>query len=145
MSFIVADPHKPVRLNLIRDRTRTLKQGYPWIYRDWLEDLPPAPVGSRAMVRDKDGSLIAFGMYDPTGPLAVRVCALERERLDDALILSRLESARELRGALFDERTNGFRVLNGEGGGLPRLPGDLYPEAAGFKMDGAAPAAVWES
>src|SRR3954452_6158964 len=103
MSFINASLDQSVKVSLIRDRTRTLKQGYPWIYRDWLEDLPPAPAGSRAMVRDKDGSLIAFGMYDPTGPLAVRICALDRERLDDALILSRLESARALRRALFDE------------------------------------------
>ncbi|MGB7161347.1 MAG: class I SAM-dependent rRNA methyltransferase [Tepidisphaeraceae bacterium] len=143
MSFIAADPQKPVRLNLIRDRTRTLKQGYPWIYRDWLEALPPAPAGSRAMVRDKDGSLIAFGMYDPTGPLAVRICALERERLDDALILSRLESARALRTTLFDERTNGFRLLNGEGDGLPGLTCDLYAKHAVLKLDGDTPAAFW--
>src|SRR3954447_18973465 len=121
MSFFLTDPNEPVRLKLARDRTRMLKQGYPWIYQDWLKDLPLAPAGSRAMVRDKDGSLLAFGMYDPTGPLAGRVCALERERLDDALILSRLESARELRATLFDQRTNGFRLLNGEGDGLPGL------------------------
>src|SRR4051812_43398789 len=121
MSFILADAQKAVKLELIRDRTRTLKQGYPWIYRDWLKDLPAAPMGSRALVRDKDGSLLAFGMYDPAGPLAVRVCALERERMDDALVLSRLESALTLRRALFVERTNGFRLLNGEGDGLPGL------------------------
>ncbi|MEO6434964.1 MAG: class I SAM-dependent rRNA methyltransferase [Tepidisphaeraceae bacterium] len=143
MSFITADPHKPVRLKLIRDRTRTLKQGYPWIYRDWLEELPPAPAGSRAMVRDKDGSLLAFGMYDPTGPLAVRVCALERERLDDELILSRLEAALTLRQSLFDERTTGFRLLNGEGDGLPGLTCDLYDKHAVLKLDGDAPAAFW--
>jgi 23S rRNA (cytosine1962-C5)-methyltransferase len=143
MSFIAADAHKPVRLNLIRDRTRTLKQGYPWIYRDWLEDLPPASAGSRAMVRDKDGSLLAFGIYDPTGPLAVRVCALDREMLDDALVLSRLESARSLRETLFDNRTNGFRLLNGEGDGLPGLTCDLYAKHAVLKLDGDAPAAFW--
>src|SRR5688572_28953753 len=102
MGFITADPKKSVKVSLVRDRTRTLMQGYPWIYRDWLDELPHAPAGSRAMVRDKDGSLIAFGMYDPTGPLAVRVCALGREMLDDPLILARLESARALRATLFD-------------------------------------------
>jgi 23S rRNA (cytosine1962-C5)-methyltransferase len=143
MSFIAADAQTPVRLNLIRDRTRTLKQGYPWIYRDWLEDLPRASAGSRAMVRDKDGSLLAFGIYDPTGPLAVRVCALDREMLDDALVLSRLESARSLRETLFDNRTNGFRLLNGEGDGLPGLTCDLYAKHAVLKLDGDAPAAFW--
>jgi len=143
MRFITADPNKPVRLNLVRDRTRTLKQGYPWIYRDWLGELPKAPAGSRAMVRDKDGSLIAFGMYDPTGPLAVRVCALDREMMDDALILARLEAARALRLTLFDHHTNGFRLLNGEGDGLPGLTCDLYAQHAVLKLDGVAPAAFW--
>src|SRR5688572_19388397 len=144
MSFFSADGQKPVKLNLVRDRTRMLKQGYPWIYRDWLRELPPAPMGSRALVRDRDGSLIAFGMYDPTGPLAVRVCALDRERLDDALILSRLESAHALRRALFDEQTNGYRLLNGEGDGLPGLTCDLYAKHAVLKLDGDAPAAFWD-
>src|SRR5947207_9840851 len=117
MSFILADPQKSVKLDLVRDRTRTLKQGYPWIYRDWLKDLPHAPAGCRALVRDKDGSLLAFGMYDPTGPLAVRVCALERERVDDEFILSKLDAALSLRQTLFDETTTGFRLLNGEGDG----------------------------
>jgi 23S rRNA (cytosine1962-C5)-methyltransferase len=143
MSFILADAQRPVKLDLVRDRTRTLKQGYPWIYRDWLKDLPHAPAGSRALVRDKDGSLLAFGMYDPTGPLAVRVCALERERVDDALVRSRLESALSLRRALFDEQTNGYRLLNGEGDGLPGLTCDLYDKHAVLKLDGDAPAAFW--
>jgi 23S rRNA (cytosine1962-C5)-methyltransferase len=143
MSFILTDQQEPVRLKLMRDRTRSLKQGYPWIYRDWLKDLPPAPMGSRAMVRDKDSSLLAFGMYDPTGPLAVRVCALEREKLDDELILSKFESALALRRTLFDKSTTGFRLLNGEGDGVPGLTCDLYAEHAVLKLDGDAPAAFW--
>jgi 23S rRNA (cytosine1962-C5)-methyltransferase len=143
MSFFSADGHKPVKLNLVRDRTRMLKQGYPWIYRDWLRELPPAPMGSRALVRDKDGSLIAFGMYDSTGPLAVRVCALERERLDDALIEAKLETAFQSRRVLFAGGTTGFRLLNGEGDGVPGLTCDLYADHAVLKLDGDAPAAFW--
>jgi 23S rRNA (cytosine1962-C5)-methyltransferase len=143
MSFILTDQKEPVRLKLARERTRMLKQGYPWIYRDWLKELPPAPAGRRAMVRDKDGGLLAFGMYDPTGPLAVRVCAVEREKLDDDLIRGKLDAALSLRRALFDERTNGFRLLNGEGDGVPGLTCDLYGHHAVLKLDGDAPAAFW--
>jgi 23S rRNA (cytosine1962-C5)-methyltransferase len=145
MSFILTDQQEPVRLKLVRDRTRTLKQGYPWIYRDWLKDLPAAPPGSRAMVRDKDSALLAFGMYDPASPLAVRVCALERQKLDDDLIRSKLESALSLRRALFDANTTGFRLLNGEGDGLPGLTCDLYGGHAVLKLDGDAPAGFWNT
>lgn len=143
MSFFLTDQTEPARLKLVRERTRMLKQGYPWIYRDWLKDLPAAPMGSRAMVRDKDGSLLAFGMYDPTGPLAVRVCALEREKLNDDLVRAKLDAALTLRRAMFDERTNGFRLLNGEGDGLPGLTCDIYANHAVLKLDGDAPAAFW--
>lgn len=144
MSFILNPQREPVRLKLTRERTRMLKQGYPWVYRDWLKDLPPAPPGSRAMVRDKEGALLAFGMYDPTGPLAVRVCALEREKLDDDLIRAKLEAALALRRTLFDDdRTTGFRLLNGEGDGVPGLTCDLYADHAVLKLDGDAPAGFW--
>jgi len=143
MSFILTELSEPVRLKLARDRTRSLKRGYPWIYRDWLKDLPAAAAGSRAMVRDQDSSLIAFGMYDPTGPLAVRVCALEREKLDDDLIRGKLEAALAIRRGMFGAQTTGYRLLNGEGDGLPGLTCDLYAEHAVLKLDGDAPAAFW--
>jgi 23S rRNA (cytosine1962-C5)-methyltransferase len=143
MSFILSDQHQPVRVTLARDRTRMLKQGYPWIYRDWLKELPTAAAGTRAVVRDRDGSLLAFGMYDPVGPLAVRVCAVERERLDDDLILVKFETALALRRTLFDNQTNGFRLFNGEGDGLPGLTCDLYADHAVLKLDGDAPAGFW--
>ena len=140
-------PHRPRPsrpAQAARDRTRTLKQGYPWIYRDWLAELPPAPAGSRALVRDRDGSLLAFGMYDPAGPLAVRVCAVEREKLDDDLILAKFQAALGHRRAMFDGRTDGFRLFNGEGDGLPGLTCDLYGGHAVLKLDGDAPAGFWD-
>ncbi len=44
-----------------------------------------------------------------------------RERLDASLVLQRLERAVRLREALFPDpaRTDGFRLINGEGDGLP--------------------------
>ena len=143
MSFILTAQQEPVRLKLIRDRTRMLKQGYPWIYRDWLKELPDAPVGSRAVVWDKDDKLLAFGMYDPTGPLAVRVCGVDGEKLNDDLIRARLEAALALRRALFDDQTSAFRLLNGEGDGLPGLTCDIYADHAVLKLDGDAPTAFW--
>ena len=143
MSFFLRDPADAVVLKLTRDRTRMLKQGYPWIYRDWLRELPPAPAGSFARVRDKDGSLLAFGLYDPTGPLAVRVCALDREQLNDALIRSRFEAALALRRSLFDGDTTGYRLFNGEGDGVPGLTCDLYGDHAVLKLDGEGPAGFW--
>lgn len=142
-SFFNASASEPIKLKLKRDRTRSLKQGYPWIYADCFVELPPAPAGSRVMVRDRDGSLLAFGMYDCNSSLAVRVLALEHARLDDALIALRLNNALNLRRRLFVSDTTGFRLVNGEGDGLPGLVCDVYGATAVIKLDGAGPSGFW--
>ncbi|NDC36700.1 MAG: class I SAM-dependent rRNA methyltransferase, partial [Proteobacteria bacterium] len=144
MGIIQKDLENPVRLRLKRDRTRVLKQGYPWIYRDWLEELPPARAGSRALVKDRDGSLVAFGFYDSRCPIAVRVCAVEQERLGEDLFEDRLQAAKELRRTLFSAETTGYRLLNGEGDGVPGLVCDLYGSQAVIKLDGDGPAGFWD-
>jgi hypothetical protein len=58
---------KPVHLTLSRDRLRALKSGSPWIYADSLKDLPPAAAGALALVKTKDGEIVAKGLYDPGG------------------------------------------------------------------------------
>jgi 23S rRNA (cytosine1962-C5)-methyltransferase len=143
MGFILSDVKDAVKLKLARDHVRHLKQGFPWIYRDWLAELPQAPAGTRALVRDKEGKLFAFGMYDPESPIAVRICALENAQLDDKLILSRLNKAKELRQAILDKETTGYRLFNGEGDGLPGLVCDVYADHAVFKLDGKGPSGFW--
>lgn len=56
---------KPVHLTLSRDRVRALKQGSPWVYADSLKELPPARAGTLALIKTKEGDIIAKGMYDP--------------------------------------------------------------------------------
>lgn len=145
MSLIRPNTKDVVRLKLARDHVRHLKQGFPWIFKDWLAETPDAPAGSRALVRDKEGKLFAFGMYDPKSPIAVRVCALEKEQLDDALVLQRLYAACQLRKQVIGKDTNGFRLINGEGDGLPGLVCDVYGSHAVLKLDGDGPTGFWNS
>lgn len=71
-----------------------------------------------------------------SSPLVVHRCCC---RLDEQLIAARLERAAQLRIMLFEpyDRTNGFRLVNGEGDGLPGLVVDMYNDAAVMKLDGA--------
>jgi len=142
MKLVAAQP-PPVRLTLLRDRIASLKRGHPWIFADFLTELPPAPPGSLALLRDKEGQVIAQGIYDSTSPLAFRACALNPDRLDDEFVERRMRRAFSHRRALLTETTTGYRLFNGEGDGLPGLVCDVYGEYAVYQLDGAGPNGFW--
>ncbi|MBI1880938.1 MAG: class I SAM-dependent rRNA methyltransferase [Chloroflexi bacterium] len=141
-------PHQgpPIQLRLARDLTRSIKRGHPWVFAESLRQLPPASPGAQAILLDnKKGREIARGFYDPHSPLAFRVCATQPgETLDERWTEKRLARALALRRALFDERTTGFRLFNGEGDGLPGLICDVYGDTAVLQLDGAGPSGFWD-
>jgi 23S rRNA (cytosine1962-C5)-methyltransferase len=134
-------------LRLARDLTRAIKRGHPWVYAEALRQLPPASPGTQAVLLDnKKGREIGRGFYDPHSPLALRICTTEPgETLNERWAQKRLERALALRRMLFDKRTTGFRLFNGEGDGLPGLIADIYGDIAVLQLDGAGPAGFWDA
>ncbi|KAG1658641.1 hypothetical protein FOA52_006403 [Chlamydomonas sp. UWO 241] len=147
MNFIKApNGAKPVHLVMAKDQTRNVKRGHPWVFQDTLASLPPAPDGSLALLKTKTGDILAKGYYEPGCPIAFRSLVVGRDRLDDALVLGRLERSHSLRQRLFSDpsTTNGFRLVNGEGDGLPGLVIDVYGAAAVVKCDGPGAAGFYD-
>lgn len=145
MELIQNQSGPPIRLTLSRDLTRSLRRGHPWVFQDALRSTPAASPGAHAALADKRGKGLARGFYDPTSPLAFRVCTVKRkEALDDAWAKARLEAALTLRRAVIDPKlTTGYRLVNGEGDGLPGLVIDVYGESAVVKLDGPGPEGFW--
>ncbi|PNW79253.1 hypothetical protein CHLRE_09g407900v5 [Chlamydomonas reinhardtii] len=147
MSLINLVNEKPVHLVLAKDRVRSVKRGHPWIFPEVLRELPRAPAGSLALLKTADGEILAKGYYDPASKLAFRTFALQKDKLDESLIAARLGRAAALRDALFApfDQTNGFRLINGEGDGLPGLVVDVYNDSAVVKLDGAGAEAFYNA
>ncbi len=146
---LVQPPHRgqPLQLRLARDLTRSIKRGHPWVFAEALRQLPPAVPGAQALLLDnKKGREIAWGFYDPRSPLAFRVCTTTPgESLNDSWAQKSFERSLALRRTLFDERTTGFRLFNGEGDGLPGLVCDVYGDTALLQLDGAGPSGFWDT
>jgi len=144
---LLQQPPSPlIDLRLSRDLTRTIKRGHPWVFADSLRNRPDVPPGTHARLLDKRGREIARGFYDPQSPLAFRVCTLEPgQKLNDTWAKRRLWPALELRQRLFDEQTTGYRLLNGEGDGLPGLVCDIYGDTAVIQCDGEAATQFWHA
>ncbi|MFO0748299.1 MAG: class I SAM-dependent rRNA methyltransferase [Myxococcota bacterium] len=136
-------------VTLTKDLRRDLRRGHPWVFADAVRLPDGLEPGEIATLVGKDGRPIGKGYVDPEGPLAFRVCTLDaRVRPDDAWAKDRLERALALRALVFGDAdpgraTTGYRVVNGEGDGLPGLVVDRYDDVLVLKTDGPVAAAFW--
>ena len=130
------DIHLPTSL---KDR---LAQGHPWVYRN---NLPPGPrMRSGSWVRARCGGWSGYGLWDDTGPIALRIFS-ERQIPDAGWLRERVWAAWELRAPLRESGVTAHRWLFGEGDGLPGLTVDLYGDWAVVQtyMDGAETLLGW--
>lgn len=116
------------------DAAFRLRAGHPWVFRDTIGDRPVhAASGEVVELTDLDGGFVARGIYDPEGPIAVRVLSRDfDEPIDAAAFARRVRAAVSLRNALLPEIGEGeltaYRVLHGEGDFLPGITVDRYGE-----------------
>ena len=135
-----------LRLKLARDLVRSLKRGNPWVFADALSHRPSAASGTPAVLLDKGGRQIAKGFYDPNSPIAFRACVLRADqKLDAHWARIQLEKASALRRGILTTDTTGYRLLNGEGDGLPGLICDIYATTAVLQFDGEGPENFWDA
>jgi 23S rRNA (cytosine1962-C5)-methyltransferase len=116
-----------VKLELARGLGRHLRAGHPWVFRKALEQVPKIPPGSVVDLTE-NGKFVARGYFDPHSAIAVRVLTRDpRENIDADFISRRVKLALAERRALIDlTDTDSFRLLHGEGDGLPGVVADLY-------------------
>ena len=100
-------------------------RGHPWIYRSDVIKRPEAEAGAVA-VQDQRGKPIGVALWSPSSEISLR----QIDRNPDAIIDSAwwhraLEHAIARRRGL-EQSTNAFRLVHGEGDGLPSLVVDRY-------------------
>jgi 23S rRNA (cytosine1962-C5)-methyltransferase len=124
-----------VKLELARGLGRHLRAGHPWVFRKALERVPRIPPGSVVDLTE-NGKFVARGYYDPHSAISVRVLTREpRQNIDAAFFAQRVKRALAERRELIDlTDTDSFRLLHGEGDGLPGVVVDLYGKYAVMKL-----------
>jgi len=110
-------------LELPAQLKRGLQAGHPWVYRDHVPRDFRAPSGT--WVRVRAGGYTAFALWDESSRIALRLFSGERAP-DASWIRERLAAALALRRALLDAETSAYRLLYGEGDGIPGLTVDVY-------------------
>lgn len=124
-----------VKLELARGLGRHLRAGHPWVFRKALESVPRLPPGSVVDLTE-GGKFVARGYFDPHSAISVRVLTRDpRQTIDAGFFARRVKAALAERKALIDlTGTDSFRLIHGEGDGLPGVIVDLYGRHAVLKL-----------
>jgi 23S rRNA (cytosine1962-C5)-methyltransferase len=111
------------------DIAARVRAGHPYLFREALGGRPlREAAGELLEIVDSEGEFVARGLYDPDGIVAVRVMSRDpSEPIDGAALQRRVEAARRLRAQLLPkEGLTAYRVVHGEGDGIPGVSVDRY-------------------
>jgi 23S rRNA (cytosine1962-C5)-methyltransferase len=104
---------------------RRWQGGHPWIFRSDLVHVPSAPPGA-VQVRDQQGRPLGWALWSPTSEISLRLLDRSSEaRIDEAWWHEGIARAIARRAPLTTQ-TTAYRLVFGEGDGLPSLIADRY-------------------
>lgn len=101
------------------------QMGHPWIYRSDIVARPDASAGA-VQVHDERGKPLGLALWSPASEISLRL--IDRDSaavLDTAWWQTRIGAAAQRRTVLQDQ-TTAYRVVHGEGDGMPSLVIDRY-------------------
>lgn len=129
-----------MRLRITAAAETALRGGHPWLYADSVrEQNREGTTGEIAVVYDRRNKFLAAGLFDAASPIRFRVLQVGKPKvIDRAWWVEQLRAAIARRNGLFDERTTGYRWINGESDGWPGLVLDRYDRTLVLKLYTAA-------
>lgn len=110
-------------------KDQSVMRRHPWIFSGAIKKIHGNLFeGDVVDVYNNKNELLAIG-HSQIGSIAVRVLAFEQMDIDDAFFHEKIKKAFELRkmtGIAHNEETNAYRLVFGEGDGLPGVIIDYY-------------------
>jgi 23S rRNA (cytosine1962-C5)-methyltransferase len=104
---------------------RRWQQGHPWIFRSDVLERPTSPAGA-VRVRDARGKPLGVALWSPKSEITLRLIDSNPDALLDAAWWRQRVAACVARRASIEAHANAFRLVHGEGDGLPSLICDRY-------------------
>lgn len=122
---------KPTATLLLNPKkTRSLDRFHPWVFSGAIVRIDGEPqAGDFVSVGSIGGGILGHGFYAEGGSITVRLTHFGNEEPQPNWLLDRIQNAYDLRRALGlvnDPATNAYRLIHGEGDGLPGLIIDHY-------------------
>lgn len=109
-------------------KEKSVQRRHPWVFSGAVYGVSQElHDGEMVDVVDANNKHLATGYFSDRGSIVVRILTFGKESFDTNFWADRLKSAWELRLKLLKlEETNAFRLIHGEGDGIPGLIIDYY-------------------
>jgi 23S rRNA (cytosine1962-C5)-methyltransferase len=104
---------------------RRINGGHPWIFRSDVERRPDRDAGV-VLVEDHRGKPLGWALWSPSSEISLRMIEREPDTTIDARWWSARIGAAVARRAPLASEANAFRLIHGEGDGMPSLVCDRY-------------------
>jgi 23S rRNA (cytosine1962-C5)-methyltransferase len=126
-------PKIPCSVTVRGGHVQPLWAGHPWVFQQAIERVDgQVEPGDEVLIIDPNGKILGRGLASPRSAISVRLFTSRgSQAIDGVLIRERIDAAIALRRAsgLPDPgRTTGFRLVHGEGDGLPGLIVDAFDD-----------------
>jgi len=122
-----------INVSLKSGKEISLFRYHPWIFSGAIKDIDGvANDGDLVRVTDNKGAFLAMGHYQK-GSIAVRIISFKEEEINAAFWLKKIQEAyqyRKIIGVIGNIETNAYRLIHGEGDGIPGLIIDIFDTIA---------------
>lgn len=119
-------------ITIKRGREKSLQRYHPWVFSGSIHKVEGEPQsGDLVQLVDSRGNAIGLGHYNK-GSITVKVLTFKEESIDADWYADRLQKAWTLRekAGFPNATTDAYRLVHGEGDGLPGLIIDVYHQVA---------------
>lgn len=118
-----------IKVILKKGRSESLKRFHPWVFSGAIAQIQGSPAeGDIVAIYSSEGEYLAAGHYQ-IGSIAVRILSFDADPLAPdfwTVSIARALEVRRAAGLVDNPATNCFRLVHGEGDGLPGLIVDWY-------------------
>ena len=116
------------KIILKKGKEKSILRRHPWIFSGAVYGVSrEIEDGEMVDVVDYNNTHLGTGFFSDRGSIVVRILTFNNETFDSNFWKKRITSAWELRLKLLNlDQTNAFRVIHGEGDGIPGLIIDFY-------------------
>ncbi|HAV6901076.1 TPA: class I SAM-dependent methyltransferase [Vibrio vulnificus] len=113
---------------LVKGREKSVVRRHPWIFSRGIDRVEGNPqLGETVDVYGHDGKWLAKAAYSPESQIRVRVWSFEKQDINRAFFVKRIQDAQLLREDVIErDGLTGYRLIAAESDGMPGVTIDRY-------------------